>query len=146
MKNLPPIKSLITFNEVAKTGSITKASESLFVTQSAVSQQIKILEQYAGCSLFERKNNKIILNNIGLKCAKRIDPWISHLVEEMNLLKNNYGEGPNKKITLSFGISWATRWLVPRMGNLTKSFPDISLNLVMTDLEGIYSINNKIMC
>jgi len=138
MTRLPPLKSLVAFNEVAKTGSVTKASESLFVTQSAVSQQLKILEQYVGFSLFERKNNKIILNNIGHRCAKRIDPWISHLVEEMDLLKTHYGADSNNKITLSFGISWATRWLVPRMGNLTKKFPDINLNLVMTDIKGMY--------
>ncbi len=142
MTRLPPLRSLVTFNEVAKTQSVTKASENLFVTQSAVSQQLRTLEDYVGFSLFERKNNKIILNKIGEKCAKRIDPWITHLVEEMDLLKTHYGKDNDNRITLSFGIAWATRWFIPRMGDLTAKFPDINLNLVMADQKGLYGDNN----
>ena len=139
MRKLPPLRSLITFNEVAKTNSVTQASKNLFVTQSAVSQQIKILENYIGFSLFERKNNKIILNKIGQKFAKRVDTWINHLIEEVSLLKSNYGEDNNNKITLSFGATWATRWFIPKISDLTNKFPEINLNLSMTE----YDENNK---
>jgi LysR family transcriptional regulator, glycine cleavage system transcriptional activator len=142
MTRLPPLRSLVTFNEVAKTQSVTKASENLFVTQSAVSQQLRTLEDYVGFSLFERKNNKIILNKIGEKCAKRIDPWITHLIDEMDLLKTHYGKDNDNKITLSFGTAWATRWFIPKMGDLTAKFPDINLNLVMADQKGLYADNN----
>ena len=89
MSRLPPLRSLITFNEVAKTQSVTKASENLFVTQSAVSQQLRILEDYVGFSLFERKNNKIILNKIGEKCAKRIDAFETLSVRVLRFIKSS---------------------------------------------------------
>ncbi|MBU2023199.1 MAG: LysR family transcriptional regulator, partial [Gammaproteobacteria bacterium] len=51
---LPPLKSLQAFRYAAQTLSFKKAAESLFVTQAAVSQQIKTLEQALSVELFER--------------------------------------------------------------------------------------------
>ena len=61
------------------------------------------------------------------------------LKEEVSLLKSNYGEDNNNKITLSFGATWATRWFIPKISDLTNKFPEINLNLSMTQ----YDENNK---
>ena len=60
----------------------------------------------------------------------------------MDLLKTHYGKNNDNKITLSFGTAWATRWFIPKMGDLTAKFPDINLNLVMADQKVLYADNN----
>lgn len=55
LKHLPPLDTLITFEAVARNGSFTRAATELCLTQSAVSKQIRTLEDALGLSLFERQ-------------------------------------------------------------------------------------------
>ncbi|WP_286265980.1 LysR substrate-binding domain-containing protein [Thalassotalea atypica] len=65
MDRLPPLRSLQVFLAVANSSSFKGAADSLFVSQAAVSQQIKLLEAHVGCKLFERSSTKMTLTKRG---------------------------------------------------------------------------------
>jgi len=54
LHTLPPLETMVCFEAVARCGSFTRAAHELFITQSAVSKQIKALEDALGCALFDR--------------------------------------------------------------------------------------------
>ena len=64
-KRLPPLNSLKSFESAARHLSFTKAADELFVTQAAVSHQIKLLEDFLGVELFIRKNCSLELTEFG---------------------------------------------------------------------------------
>ena len=64
-KRLPPLNSLKSFESAARHLSFTKAADELFVTQAAVSHQIKLLEDFLGVDLFIRKNRSLELTEFG---------------------------------------------------------------------------------
>jgi LysR family transcriptional activator of nhaA len=85
---------LIYFKEIARHGSISKASETLMVGQPALSSQLKNLENYLGVELFERKNRKLILTDAGkitLEYAQKISDLGQELLEVVDdgVLGNN---------------------------------------------------------
>lgn len=69
------------FKVIAETQNITKASEMLFVSQSALSQMLAKLEEELGCKLFDRKNKRIYLNENGEKALRRITNALNELEE-----------------------------------------------------------------
>ena len=62
---LPPLKALRAFEASARQLSFTRAAEELFVTQAAISHQIKSLEEYLSIKLFMRKNRSLLLTEEG---------------------------------------------------------------------------------
>ena len=64
-KRLPPLNALRVFDAAARHLSFTKAAEELFVTQAAVSHQIKSLEDFLGLKLFRRRNRSLLLTEEG---------------------------------------------------------------------------------
>nr|WP_280042158.1 LysR family transcriptional regulator [Pseudomonas sp. Hg5Tf]MDH2559169.1 LysR family transcriptional regulator [Pseudomonas sp. Hg5Tf] len=64
-RHLPALDTLIAFEAVVRTGSFTRAASELYLTQSAVSKQIKLLEEQLGAVLFERRARGIALTSAG---------------------------------------------------------------------------------
>lgn len=64
-KRLPPLNALRVFDAAARHLSFTRAAEELFVTQAAVSHQIKSLEDFLGLKLFRRRNRSLLLTEEG---------------------------------------------------------------------------------
>ena len=69
------------FKVVARTESITKASEELYITQPALSKNISRLENEVGARLFDRVGNRIQLNQFGMAFLKHINKVSSELAE-----------------------------------------------------------------
>jgi LysR family glycine cleavage system transcriptional activator len=65
MSDYPPIASLRSFEAVARLGSVTQAAKELHVTHSAISQQIKVLEDFIGVKLFLRQGRGVHINEEG---------------------------------------------------------------------------------
>ena len=78
---MPPLKSLQVFLSAARHKSFKAAAEELFVTQAAISQQIRILESYFSTPLFTRENKQTQLNAQGL----RLFPFIENAFEQIKL-------------------------------------------------------------
>lgn len=123
---LPPLKSLQAFRYAAQSLSFKTAAEHLYVTQAAVSQQIKTLEQALGVELFERHARQVILTTEGAYLFEYTEKAFSLLEEGVKGIT----EDPNPNTLIISSVpSFASRWLVSRLGNFQSHEPDINLRL-----------------
>lgn len=123
---LPPLKALRAFEASARQLSFTKAAEELFVTQAAVSHQIKALEEYLGLKLFMRKNRSLLLTEEGQSYYLDIKDIFTSLYEATEKL---LARGAKGTITVSSQASFAIQWLVPRLSAFNALHPDIDVRI-----------------
>ena len=124
---MPPLPLLVAFEAAARTGSITQASQELSLTQSAVSRQVKALEEQLGVELFIRHRQKIRLTLGGEIYARDIRDALSKISSaSLNPLANPGGE----TLTLAVPPTFGARWLTPRLPDFRERYPDISLNIL----------------
>lgn len=112
------LNSLKFFYYVAQHGSVTLASQKLFVTQSAVSKQIKNLEDALGLILFDRVNKKLILTSNGsllFACCQQVFAKLDDCLVD---LKNQQYE--KKQLVLSCEPTISMKWLIPRLAEFNS--------------------------
>ena len=123
------LKALAVLDAVLRTGSFSAAAASLFITQSAVSQHIKQLEQEVGM-LFERQPK-------GLKpsCrAERIRPFLGQGLAQMEEgWRQLTAREQDNQVCITVLPSFASCWLLPRLNGFSQQCPDIELRLSMSD-------------
>jgi len=129
-RKLPPLKSLRYFDAAAKSLSFTRAAEQLFVTQAAVSHQVKALEEFLGVELFIRKNRRLILSQEGQAYWPAIRKIFEQLADATSQLKSSGATGP---LTVSVAPSFAVNWLVPRLIQFNELYPDIDVRMKADD-------------
>ena len=128
--SLPPLKSLYYFSVVAELQSIKAAAEKLFVTQAAVSQQIKSLEAFLGLSLFKREHRALVLTREG----QQLLPFLTEAFNTIETGVKRLREDANPNVlTISVLPSFASRWLIPRLQSFYGQYPELSINLSMTE-------------
>jgi LysR family glycine cleavage system transcriptional activator len=126
MRRLPPLNALRTFEAAARHASFNAAADELFVTPSAVSHQIKSLEQFLDQKLFQRGKRGVELTASG---EKYLVP-IRHALDEIDAATRLLQDDPNTGIvTLSVAPAFLTRWLMPRLIRFQELYPDIELRL-----------------
>ena len=126
MRKLPPLKALRAFESAARHLSFSDAADELFVTPGAISQQIKLLEEFLGLSLFKRLHRKILLTDAG----QSLLPGLQDGFETIGTaLDNVQAFDLNRPITISASPSFAGKWLVPRLGLLREQHPEITIRL-----------------
>jgi len=124
---LPSISLLAAFEAVARAGSVTAAARELDLTQSAVSRQIKALEEQLGVELFLRERQTVRLTLAGDSYAREIREALRRISSaSLNLRANPHGGTLNLAILPTFG----TRWLAPRLGRFLSKNPGVTINLV----------------
>ncbi len=123
---LPSTAVLAAFEATARTGSMTMAAQELQLTQSAVSRQIKILEQQLEAELFIRERQTVRLTSAGASYAREIRDALHKISSASLNLRANPGGG-----TLNLGIlpTFGTRWLAPRLPQFLAANPGITINL-----------------
>ncbi|MGF1683878.1 LysR family transcriptional regulator [Photobacterium minamisatsumaniensis] len=124
---LPPLRAVQCFESVARLNSFSQAANALNVTQSAISHQVRLLEEYLGETLFVRQGRRLSLTPMG---EKYFDD-ISHSLQNIALASQQIREGESGKIRLAMYSSLAVKWLVPRLENLRQQHPEIDLSLNM---------------
>ena len=120
--HLPPMNSIKVFDAAARLGSFKKAAEALHVTPTAVSHQIKTLEETLGILLFVRKTRAIELTQDGKVLAEtsyNILQQLANTISEISTAKNS--------ITVSTTSSFAAMWLVPNLSKFNQLHPDIEV-------------------
>jgi LysR family transcriptional regulator, glycine cleavage system transcriptional activator len=123
---LPAIGLITAFEASARLLSFTAAAKELALTQSAVSRQIRALEEQVGVDLFVRERQTIRLTPAGKSYARDIRDVLRRLsAASLNLRANPNGGTLNLAILPTFG----TRWLAPRLPAFLASNPGISINL-----------------
>ena len=132
MRSLPALTSLRVFETAGKCLSFTKAASQLNVTQSAVSRQIKHLEDYLGVPLFARRHHRLELTAAGQQLLTKLE-------QSFNLMETAVQElrDPNQrqKLTLLFPPTFATRWLAPRLADFHTHSPELQLSIHNNDSE-----------
>ena len=123
---LPPLNALRAFEATARHMSFAKAAEELFVTPSALSYQVRQLEEHLGQKLFERLNRAIALTTAGEKLYPGIHTGLLAMSEAVSGLKN---ATPDDVLIVSTGPAFAAKWLAPRMYRFIEAHPDIELQL-----------------
>ena len=136
-KRLPPLNSLKSFESAARHLSFTKAADELFVTQAAVSHQIKLLEDFLGVDLFIRKNRSLELTEFGKAYFVDINKVLRKLNEATERLLTLKAE---PYLAISVPQTFGIQWLVPRLSEFNKLHPDIEVRLKGVDQdEGLLS-------
>jgi LysR family glycine cleavage system transcriptional activator len=123
-----PLNTLPTFRVVARLGNLRAAAQELHLTHSAVSQQIKLLEEQVGFELFERRGRRIVLNTAGATLQRAVEPALDRLEEGLRAAAAA-SQGQDQRIRLTLLSSFAQRWLLPRMPRWREQHPDIALEV-----------------
>lgn len=127
---LPPLNALRAFESSARHLSFTKAADELFVTQAAVSHQIKLLEEHLSIKLFMRKNRALLLTEEGQSYFLDIKDVFTSVLDATERL---LARGAKGAITLSLPPSFAIHWLVPRLSTFNELHPDIDVRIKAVD-------------
>jgi len=116
------------FATTARFGSITRAAESLNLTQSAVSKQIQELERWIGVALFERVRKRLSLTPAGQKYEMAIRPLLAQLeAATLELITSSEGAAVLKVSTLP---TFGAKWLIPRLPLFQRAHPQIAVQFV----------------
>jgi LysR family glycine cleavage system transcriptional activator len=132
-RTIPPLNPLRVFEAVARLGSFTKAADELYVSQSAVSRQVSILEDYLDVKLFNREQRGVSLTKIGEAYQQQIGPAFAKIsAATQDLLTSSLG-GPVKVRAYT---TFAAKWLMRRLPQFHTSHPDIEVRL-STDVSPV---------
>lgn len=125
---LPSLNALRVFDAVAQHGNFRLAAEALGVTQAAVAQQIRGLEAHLGIRLFERLARGVALTAAGQGYSTSVREALGLIEAATQRLYPDAG-----RITVSVTPSFASRWLIPRLGLFAEQHPRIDLNVLASD-------------
>lgn len=127
MDRLPPLRLLATFEEVARLGSMREAAVRLNVTQPAVTQALKTLEEHVGTMLFDRSTRPARLTEAGQLLARATREGLSVIAGTIDEIRAN--AGMERQLTISCTIGMATYWLMPRLPDFYACYPDLVVNV-----------------
>lgn len=126
-----PLHTLPTFLAVAQRQNLRAAAEHLHLTHSAVSQQIKLLEEQIGITLFDRGGRRMALNAAGAALLRAAESALTQLDEGLRAAAAA-AHGDEQRVRVTVLPSFAHRWLLPRMGRWRQRHPCIALELEAT--------------
>jgi DNA-binding transcriptional LysR family regulator len=134
--NLPPLDLIQGFEAAARSLSFTKAAEELSLTQSAISRQIRALEESLGVALFERRPRSLALTEEGAALHRVVAEVLERLQEATGRLR---ASASVPHLTVSTTGGFASLWLIPRLRAFTGLHPDVDVRISATyatvDLE-----------
>jgi LysR family transcriptional regulator, glycine cleavage system transcriptional activator len=123
----PPISALRAFEATARLLSFTRAAEELHVTQSAASHGVRELESRVGARLLDRDGRRLTLSDAG----RLYLPFVTSALERLRA-GDTALRAPEQRariLTVSVSPSFATKWLVPRLGEFSVEHPDLDLRI-----------------
>lgn len=126
---LPQVAFFQGFEAAARNLSFTKAAEELFITQSAVSRQIKALEEHLGVMLFERRPRALVLTEHGQALYGVTVDVLERLQAAIDRLKT---DSRTRQLSITTTTGFASLWLIPRLQRFTGLHPDIDVRISAT--------------
>lgn len=130
-RDLPSFPAVRAFEAAARHLSFKAAAEELHVTQSAVSHQVKALEDFLGTALFRRETRGVVLTEVGARYLQRVTEALDQLSSATHQIRNQDAAG---SLFVRSTPAFADRWLVPRLNDFNRLHPDIELH-ISTSLE-----------
>lgn len=130
MRRLPPLSALRAFEAAARHGSFKRAASELAVTPTAISHQIRALEEFTGLSLFKRDTRKVVLTEVGAQ----LYPVLRDGFDEFERTLDRLAPATTRaQVTISATSAFTANWLVPRMHRFHALHPEIDLHLQASD-------------
>jgi LysR family glycine cleavage system transcriptional activator len=126
---LPPLNALRAFEAAGRHLSITKAAQELHVTATAVSHQVKSLEDYLEVKLFRRVGNTLFLTDAGQASLPGLRLGFAEIERAIAALREHDLRGP---LVLSVAPAFASKWLIPRLERFHAAHPDIDVRISAT--------------
>lgn len=126
MRRLPPLNSLKAFEAAARLGGVVPAAEELCVSHGAISKQILNLERWLDVSLFDRSSNRLSLTTRGAYLLKEISGGLDRMSGAIDKVVAQKAE---KTLVVSAPPTLTLHWLVPRLTEFLRLYPDIRLQL-----------------
>ncbi|WP_407854344.1 LysR substrate-binding domain-containing protein [Burkholderia gladioli] len=131
--HLPPLNALRHFEAVARLGSFAAAATELHVTHWAVGKQIRLLEDWFGVPLFERRPRGVVPTDEGAALLGDVNGAFARLSSSVTRLRQ---ESITRRITglvrVNALASFALCWLIPRLSDFQARYPDIEVRLSTT--------------
>ena len=139
---LPPLRLLSVFEAVLRGNGVQNAARELNVTQPAISQAIRQLEDHIGAQLFDRSRRPAALTEAGRIMKRTTGEAFTILrdgVAEISKLRDQ----EDVSVTVACSVGVATYWLMPKLAAFYECFPDISVNVQATS-QGAPAIGSGI--
>ncbi|MFT2109581.1 LysR substrate-binding domain-containing protein [Marinomonas sp. 2405UD68-3] len=134
--DLPSMNWVKTFEAAARLLNFSAAARELHMTQSAVSQQIKLLEHHLGDDLFTRKHRKIVLTNSGLAYLPVVQSALNNLQRKTADIFSPVGKG---RLVLHVNYAFSSLWLSNNLYKFCTRYPGIRLQLVHSNWDKAFS-------
>lgn len=132
MRRLPPLNALKAFEACARHRSFTIAASELYVTQSAVSRQVRSLEDWMGVRLLDRKSGGLVLTPSGRALA----PMLQAIFDRIEHVSRRLTHG-TAELALRVPPTLALRWLMPRLKEFHHLVPgfEVALQVTAQDMD-----------
>jgi len=126
-RRLPPLNALRAFEMASRHMSFSMAAAELNVTQSAISRQIKGLEDYLGIELFKRLPRSLELTEQGARFARPLHDAFDQLYQATETVLDQH-----RTVTLNINVlpTFAMKWLIPRLLHFTAANPNIEVRMI----------------
>jgi LysR family glycine cleavage system transcriptional activator len=128
-RKLPPFAAVRAFEAAARYQSFKNAADELHVTQSAISHQIKGLEDFLGATLFHRNGHGVELTPIGIDYFGDVSEVLDRLDAATERMQGVGDAGP---LSVRATPAFTSRWLLPRLDRFTQAYPEIELQITTT--------------
>jgi LysR family transcriptional regulator, glycine cleavage system transcriptional activator len=123
---LPSVSALLAFEAVMRLGSATRAAAELSLTQSAVSRQLRTLEEQLGIALFDREGRQLVPTPAGRAYVTEVRDILNRLAQASIRARTDPAGGSlNLAILPAFGM----HWLAPRLRDFARAHPEVTVNL-----------------
>jgi LysR family transcriptional regulator, glycine cleavage system transcriptional activator len=131
--NLPPLNAVRAFEAAARRGSFVEAAADLNVTHWAIGKQIRLLEDWLGVPLFERRSSGVALTDEGAELSSDVSAVLSRLSEATGKLRRpEVTRRVSGLVRVNVQPSFALRWLFPRLARFQELFPNIEVRISTT--------------
>jgi LysR family transcriptional regulator, glycine cleavage system transcriptional activator len=130
MRKLPPLRALHAFEAAARHHSFAAAANELGVTPTAISHQIRLLEEACGLKLFQRRPRPLLLTSAGARLYPAVRDGFDALASAVALLAEEDVQAPLRVTSPS---AFASKWLVPQLPKWREQNPTVPLEIIGTD-------------
>ena len=130
MNKLPPLIELRAFEAAERHLSLKKAAAELGVTPTAISHQVRLLEQYCGRALFRRRPRPLSLTEAGARLFPVVRDGLEAFATALGTIRR---KDDRQALRITTTNAFAARWLVPRLPRWRKQRRDAPLDIIGTD-------------
>jgi LysR family transcriptional regulator, glycine cleavage system transcriptional activator len=136
MRTYIPLNALRAFEAAARHLSFTRAAAELCVTPTAISHQVRMLEEFLHTPLFQRKSGKLILTPAASNALQELSEGFNKLESALLALNRR---GRQRKLSVAASPSVASLWLMPKLSRFFATAPDVELSLCTLTGESDFS-------